>query len=180
MILVPNWYIALPKTQEEIARNSTRRRFGSPKYQKGILHPVGFWVAAAGGGDTLALTALNGYASWISGPSVTCGIRILTTGNVEETLGDANWTAQNSSSEWIDSFSATTASDYETKYDHIFGTTPSFLSWTENVYSSVTGTRTAYFTGTATVSSTGQTYVREIADTANVVNATTTIALTGS
>lgn len=176
MILVPRWYMALPKTQEEIARNSTRRRFGSPKYQKGILHPVGFWVAAATGGDNLALTALNSTTSYVSGPSVYAGIRILTSGEVHEYLSGA-WTAQNAGTEWIDSFSATSASDYETKHDHLFGTTPTYSLWAENTYYACTATRQAYFFGTTSVTSTGQTYVREIADTANVVVATTTIAI---
>ena len=130
------------------------------------------------GGDTLALTTLSGSFFDTPGP-ITSGFRFNASGTIEEIgPGLTDYNVVNTG-EWIDSFSATSASDYE-----IACTAIASGSW--DVAAAGTGayvglgtsrvwrvTRTAMEgTGVDAVNSTFR--IREIADTANFVEATVT------
>ena len=126
----------------------------------------------------LALTALDSsFYDPTPAYSSTVGIRLLTTGDVEEYLSSSTWTAQNSGTEWINDLTGVSASDYEC-YLSGTGTTPSgpalntwhTISATQQWTITRTTAGTSYFSGTL--------QIREIADTANTVSAAVTLSAT--
>lgn len=169
----PSWYLALPKQKEQrISRYTKQRFFKGPKFQRGMLHPMGMWHDPAGGSDTLTLNTLYAEDFAASGASI-ASIRFKTDGTIEEE-NFSTWAAQNSGVEWIDGFTSSVASDYEAKYDHTSGSDiPARIGFTaENTYTAITTTLTWRLVSlSGTKSSNGTAYVREIADTGNVASA---------
>lgn len=147
-----------------------------------ILRQRGFITATvnygdSGTADTLTLNALSDSDS-----SATLALAIIQFqrgGNVTE-----GGVAQNPTAEWIDNASATIGDDYEAKIDHTSGFAYNYVggTWADNVFNiidenlSITiahggplnNTRTGL--GTATV--------RELANTANSVSASTSLSAT--
>ena len=104
--------------------------------------------------------------------SATAGVRVLTNGDVEEGAG-GSWTAQNSGVEWIDDGGAT-SSDYEVQLVKSSGTTPSGPSL--STYHTISTTRQWTLTSVSgSKSFSGTMYIREIANTSNVVSASVNI-----
>lgn len=129
---------------------------------------------------TLALTALSSSGLDFGAPySATAGVRVLTTGNVEE-LGFSGWSAQNPSTEWIDAFGDDVASDYEVQLVQSTSSgSASRVGPALSTYHTISSTR-AWTWEKTTVGSftwTGTMYIREIADTSNIVSATVFISL---
>ena len=147
------------------------------------VFPYGTVAAAAGGGgDTLTLNTLSANDS--DDFIAVAGIRFKRDGEVEETI-NGTWTAQNSGTEWIDNNASTVGDDYEAKMDHTGGdTTPTFSggTWAENTYNTIdedSPSLTATVTSSSgTNNSTGTAYVREIANTSNLVSASYSISAT--
>ena len=149
-------------------------RFGRPKFQRGILHPVGFW-SSGGGSGTLALTSLASNHSPFSGDA-TAGVRAQNNGNVAELTFGINWFDQNASTEWIDSFGGGSASDYEVQLDTGSLLGDGVISGpTRGTYRGLGVTRTwTLLCESATNESgtfTSTMRIREIADTSNNVSA---------
>lgn len=172
-IAVPaGWLGALPKTKERVINYMSRRfRFGMPKFQRGVLHPLGFWAEPAGAGGTLALTNLND--SDVSSSLAFATVAFKRDGNVAE--GGVN---QNPSTEWIDTVSATVGDDYECKVDQTSGFTFNYTGgqvWADNVYDTLDEQLSVSISHSGPAngirSGTGTATVREIADTLNNVSA---------
>lgn len=86
------------------------RNWGNPKYQKGILHPVGFWKAAGGAPGTVTLTNANiTYTADPPGTNANARYGLsVSTGNVYEYKGasvspsfPSAYTQINSTNDWI-------------------------------------------------------------------------------
>lgn len=150
-------------------------RFGQPKFQRGILHPVGFWSSGGGGSGTLALTTLASSHSPLSG-NATAGVRAQNNGNVAELVNGSVWFDQNASTEWIDSFGGGTASDYEVQLDTGTLLGDGVISGpTRGTYHGLGTTRTWTLVCESTTNESGTftstMRIREIADTSNNVSA---------
>lgn len=139
--------------------------------------PHGIMAAAGSGGsgNTLGLTTLA--AADVDDPTAQAGIRFLTDGDVQEqNLG--TWSDQNPSTEWIDSLSGDSSSNYEVNVDHTAGDAYAYSTgWSDNTYITISATRTVSLTqvGEGSKAGTGTAYVREIANTSNNVSASTSI-----
>ena len=138
--------------------------------------PYGTTAAAGAGGggssNTLGLTALA--AANIDDVAAVAGVRWLTTGNVEE-QNNGTWTAQNSSTEWIDSLSGESSSDYDVNVDHTSGDVFVYSTgWSDNTYIAISETRTVSLlqAGAGSRFGSGTAYVRENASPSNSVSAT--------
>lgn len=91
MIIVPKKNIYLPE-----------RKWGIPKFQKGVLHPVGFWKDVGAGGGIVKLSTAWALNSYTAASAVTTSITFNTDGSIStstndtSTLPDADnwWTAQ--------------------------------------------------------------------------------------
>lgn len=151
------------------------RDFKGPRFQRGVLHPIGFYTPA-GNPDTLTLNALSSTGADISAPwSSDSGVRVLRDGTVEELSGLGVWEAQNSGVEYIDNNDFDVGDDYEVMLSGT-GDLPTSgpaldAWWTINVTRQWRLTKTVegifVFTGTMDI--------REIADTGNSVSASATL-----
>ena len=130
-------------------------------------------VGAGGSGNTLGLTNLYAADFDAFGGSAAAGVRWLTDGDVQE-QNNGSWADQNSSTEWIDSLTGESSSDYEVNVDHTTGNVFTYSSgWSDNTYIAISATRTVSLLqfGTGSKLGSGTAYVREIADTSNNVSA---------
>ena len=136
--------------------------------------------AAAGAQGTLALTNLSSSDFDVTAPyDSTAGVRVLTSGNVQELTGGGSWSSQNPSTEWIDAFgSGESASDYEVKLTKTAGTDPT-SGPSLGVWHTISATRQWELNSTiiGLTSFSGTMDIREIADTGNSVSASVTLTV---
>lgn len=141
-----------------------------------IMHFIS--MVGVGNVDTLTLNSLASSDFDFSSPySSTAGVRVLTSGAVQEIIADA-WTSQNPGVEWIDGFIYSAASDYEVQLTKSSGTDPSSGPALTSFHT-ISTTRQWTWTRT-TVGSTsfvGTMTIREIADTSNSVSASVVISI---
>ncbi len=124
---------------------------------------------------TLALNALASSDFDLTSPySSTAGVRVLTTGAVQEIIVDT-WTSQNAGVEWINGFfGSDVASNYEVQLAGSFTTGSGTISGpTLSSYHTISTTRQWTLTRTLVGIATweGTMTIREIADTSNNVSA---------
>lgn len=112
-------------------------RFGQPKFQRGVLHPVGFWKPAAS--EVLLITSPGQFASDSGYPGASCTMRFYQVGDgsgrggevweLASTLGDtklADWISPNDETgnfyiQWS-SLTGDTPSGWTTAWQKIGGT----------------------------------------------------------
>lgn len=127
----------------------------------------------------LTLNALSSIDNDFSSPySSTAGVRVQTSGDVQEIIADT-WTSQNSGTEWINGFfGSDTASNYEVQLAKTSGT-GTLSGPTLSTYHTISTTRQWTLTRTTVGTNTwiGTMTIREIADTSNSVSATVTLTV---
>ena len=131
-------------------------------------------AASAGSGVTLALT--NKTDAYVGAANGLAGFRFDTDGAVHVVAGAFDVT-----DEWIDNHpvSSTIADDYEVAYTQLVsGTGPSTLAASLGVYVAISSNRTWSLTSATSTSGVWRFRIREIADTANFVEADLTADIT--
>lgn len=152
-------------------------KYGLLTKQRGIICAAGAFKAAPSGG-TLTLNALASSAAEFGGPA-TAGVRVLTSGNVEE-LGFVGWTAQNPGVEWIDDTGGSPG-NYEVQLTSGSLIGPVTMTGPlRGQYWAISTTRQWTITNTSIGQGTysGSMLIREIANTANNVSAGVIITAT--
>lgn len=122
---------------------------------------------------TLTLNTLSSVNTDDVG-TVEAGIRFMQDGEVQEmTSSFGTYTAQNPGTEWTDA-TGTPGDLAEAKLDTTTGTNPTYTGgWSENTYDTIDNTLTAENSRSTVgiTNSQGTAYVREIANTGNLVTA---------
>jgi hypothetical protein len=129
--------------------------------------------------DTLLLNAMSSSDFDFTSPySSTAGIRLLTTGVAQAIVFDS-WT-QTGIDEWIDGFTSGDSTAYECKLDYVSGTAPTMGNLA--AWETISATKTWSWSSTTfgTTNFSGTLYIREIANTSNIVSCSVTITLTNS
>lgn len=138
-------------------------------------------VAALLSQGTLTLNALSSFDSDSFSPySSTAGVRVLTTGAVQEIVADV-WTSQNPGVEWIDDFvGGDSASNYEVQLVQSTSSgSATFSGPALSIFHTISTTRQWTWSKTTLGSFTwsGTMTLREIADTSNSVSASVIVSI---
>lgn len=138
-------------------------------------------MSMAGCISTLTLNNLNSSDFDLSSPyNSQAGVRVLTTGAVQELGPTGSWSSQNPGVEWIDDFCSGSASDYEVRLSQTSSTgTATRTGPTLASFHTISATQQWTWTKTnvGSFSWTGTMTIREIANTSNTVSATVTISI---
>lgn len=148
---------------------SASRSWGTPKYQKGILHPVGFW-----GQSDYALGLSNLTINDVFDPSY-AGFRLNRDGTMDG-RDSAGYYTVGSATQWIEAAGRySTVGDLYEFQTVKTGGADSLIGVTDSVWADINTTREGYITTSSLpVSYVGTLTIREKADTGNSVSCTLT------
>lgn len=182
MIILNGQRFILPKQREIIIAQSTRPRFHRfPKYQRGVLHPIGFWQEAVG-----PLNATNTVVQkTVDVGQCNSGVDFNNDGTMDDigpaisdrTLLGLDFNSIDHTGEWHDD--SPTGSEWEISCLSMVAGTWDTAAASLGVYVALNvgriwkeqrGGGKSYTPGTNTA--TGNFRIREVADTSNLVNFT--------